>query len=83
MIRTDDSAAGASNWRMVLAVDALLGIIVSLIGLVLFFLVSVAIGVAAVVLGAVYVALVGARARRWARLRRTGTVPGRSASEPR
>jgi len=54
MPRTDDSAAYAGNWRAVLAFDAVLGVV----------------GILVVAVGAAYTALVGARARRWARLRR-------------
>ncbi|MDQ6615601.1 MAG: hypothetical protein M3083_12875 [Actinomycetota bacterium] len=72
MPRTDDSTAHASNWRVVLAADALLGILVSCAGVVLVFAVSRAVGIAVVAVGAGYAALVGARARRWSRLRRSG-----------
>jgi hypothetical protein len=70
MPRTDDSAAYASNWRSVLAFDALIGVATSLAGLVIAVTVSVVVGMLVVALGAAYTALVGARARRWARLRR-------------
>jgi hypothetical protein len=70
MVRTDDSAALAPNWRRVLVVDAALGVIVSVAGVVLALLVSVAVGFLVVAVGAAYTALVGSRARRWARLRR-------------
>ena len=70
MVRLDDSAAFASNWRVVLAMDAALGAIVSLIGVVVAVAVSVPIGIVMVVAGAAYLALVGVRARRWQRMRR-------------
>jgi hypothetical protein len=72
MPRTDDSAAYASNWRAVLALDALIGVVTSLVGLVITLAVSAVVGILVVALGAAYTALVGARARRWARMRREG-----------
>jgi hypothetical protein len=70
MTRTDDSAAQAPNWRTVLVVDAALGVVISIGGVVLAVVVNVIVGFLVVALGAAYTALVGARARRWARLRR-------------
>jgi len=70
MPRTDDSAAYAGNWRAVLAFDAVVGVVTSLAGLVLALAVSAVVGILVVAVGAAYTALVGARARRWARLRR-------------
>jgi hypothetical protein len=70
MPRTDDSAALAANWRTVLVADAALGVIASLVGVVLILAVTVVGGVLLVAAGAWYSALVGLRARRWARLRR-------------
>jgi hypothetical protein len=70
MRRTDDSAAYADNWRAVLAFDAVLGVVTSLAGLVITLAVSAVVGILVVAVGATYTALVGARARRWARLRR-------------
>jgi hypothetical protein len=70
MPRTDDSAAYAANWRAVLAFDAGLGVAVSIGGLVIALLLSVVVGMLVVAVGAAYSALVGARARRWVRLRR-------------
>ena len=69
--RTDDSTAHASNWRVVLGVDAVLGILVSLAGVAVAVWGNAAVGAAVAALGAGYVALVGARARRWSRLRRS------------
>ena len=70
MPRTDDSAAYAGNWRAVLAFDAVLGVLTSIAGFVIALAVSAVVGILVVALGAAYTALVGARARRWARLRR-------------
>ena len=70
MPRTDDSAAYAGNWRAVLAFDAILGVVTSVAGLVIGLAVSTVVGILVVAVGAAYSALVGARARRWARLRR-------------
>ncbi len=69
-MRTDDSAARAPNWKTVLAVDAAVGVIVSVAGVVLALVVNAAVGVVVIALGAAYSALVGSRARRWARIRR-------------
>ncbi len=68
----DDTAAYATNWRVVLAADALLGVGVFVAGAVIWFLVSAAVGLVVVALGAGYGAMVGVRARRWSRLRRSG-----------
>ncbi|HSS11492.1 MAG TPA: hypothetical protein VLL25_16525 [Acidimicrobiales bacterium] len=70
MSRTDDSAAYAANWRVVLAFDATLGVAVSVAGLVIALAASVIVGMLVVAVGAAYCALLGARARRWIRLRR-------------
>jgi hypothetical protein len=70
MPRRDDSAAYASNWRVVLALDAIIGVVTSVAGLVIALTVSLVVGMLLVALGAAYTALVGTRARRWARLRR-------------
>jgi hypothetical protein len=69
MRRTDDSTAHAANWRTVLAVDAGLGVLVVVVGVALLLLATAVVGAALVVLGTAYAALVGARARRWSRLR--------------
>jgi hypothetical protein len=71
MLRTDDSAAHASNWKVVLAVDASLGIVISVVGVALCFLYRAAVGLSFIALGSGYTATVGARARRWAQLRRS------------
>jgi hypothetical protein len=70
MLRTDDSAAYASNWRAVLAVDGAIGVIISLVGVVLALLLAAVVGLLVIALGAAYAALVVTRARRWSRLRR-------------
>jgi len=72
MLRGDDSAAFASNWRTVLAADALVGVLVALGGLALLLDYNVGLGAAVIAVGVIYVILVAARARRWSRLRRTG-----------
>jgi mannose/fructose/N-acetylgalactosamine-specific phosphotransferase system component IID len=72
MPRTDDSAAYAANWRTVLAVDAALGVVLSLAGAAVGVLVNFVLGLTLVVAGAAYTALVGVRARRWSRLRQSG-----------
>lgn len=66
----DDSAAYASNWRVVLAADAAIGAAVSLAGVALIFAVNLALGASVITIGAMYAAAVGVRARRWSRLRR-------------
>lgn len=70
MARTDDTTAYAANWRMVLAADAALGLIVSIAGVVVAVIASLVAGLALIGAGALYSALVAVRARRWARLRR-------------
>jgi hypothetical protein len=70
MPRTDDSAALASNWRTVLAVDGSVGLAVAIGGVVLAVVFNLLVGTMVVALGAAYLALVASRARRWVRLRR-------------
>jgi hypothetical protein len=70
MPRTDDSAAFASNWRTVLAVDGSVGLTVVIGGAALAVIANLLVGTMVVALGAAYLALVGSRARRWVRLRR-------------
>lgn len=60
-----DSAAYASNWRRVLLVDVLVGLVPIAIGLVL----RNALGAVVVVGGLVYLGLIGRRCVRWRRLR--------------
>ncbi len=62
-------AVFASNWRTILAVDALAGVIVALIGVALLVWVSPWLGWPAIIVGAVYVAFVGRRALQWRFLR--------------
>ncbi len=70
-----DEAAFAANWRTVLAVDAGLGVAVTVAGIALALVVQVALGAVLAAAGVVYVALVARRARRWRRLR--GQAGGR------
>jgi hypothetical protein len=70
MPRTDDSAAHAANWRTLLIVDACLGLVVVIAGAAMAVAVNVVVGTLFVAVGALYVSLVAARARRWNRLRR-------------
>jgi len=74
MARTDDKTAFASNWRTVLAFDAGLGVLVVLAGVATVFAVNVPFGMVMIVVGTVYVAFVGSRARRWLRLRREANL---------
>ena len=62
-------AAYASNWRTVLAVDAAMGAIVALAGVVAIAVWNLYLGVALTGLGLFYVAMVVRRGRTWARLR--------------
>ena len=75
MRRSDDSAAFAVNWRMVLAVDALLGVVALVVGAWFWVAGSVLVGAVLGVAGGVYVALVARRASRWRRLRREAGLP--------
>jgi hypothetical protein len=68
--RTDHPAAFAANWRTVLLVDAAVGLVAVVAGVVLVLAVTVVGGLALTVAGAGYASLVAVRARRWARLRR-------------
>lgn len=65
----DDSAAFAANWRIVLAVDMAMGVIVLLGGLVLGFSTS-GWGWLLAAVGAVYVFFAGGRIAKWRRMRR-------------
>jgi hypothetical protein len=62
-------AAYASNWRTVLAVDAAMGAVVALAGVVLIAVWNFFVGVALTGLGLFYIAMVVRRGRTWARLR--------------
>lgn len=72
MRASDDSAAFAVNWRTVLVVDALVGVLMAVVGVAAYFLWNIGVGLALMIVGAVYVVLVANRARRWSRLRRSG-----------
>ena len=63
-------AAYAVNWRTVLVVDALMGVIVAAGGVVALATWSVPVGIVLTGLGALYVVLVARRARQWQHLRR-------------
>lgn len=67
--RGDDSAAFASNWRSLLAVDAGLALLATVVGVVLLIR-GQAWGAVPFVAGLVYGFFVGGRAARWSRLRR-------------
>ena len=69
-VRNDD-AAYASNWRTVLAVDAALGAVLAALGVLAALLVDPVAGVVLAAVAVGYLAAVGARARRWSRLRRS------------
>lgn len=62
---TDDNAAYAANWKTILAVDAGIGWVFVVIGLVL----GNALGLVLVGAGAAYLVIGFRRARRWKRLR--------------
>jgi len=64
-----DRAATASNWRQVLLVDSLFGLIVLLAGVVVAAVVWPPAGGVLVVLGGAYLGVGAARWRRWIRLR--------------
>jgi hypothetical protein len=64
----DDTAAFARNWRTVLLVDALIGLAVTVAGVVAG-LAGSAVWFAVAVLGALYVGAVARRYGRWRRLR--------------
>ena len=70
MPRYDDSAAYASNWRVVLLADGGLGLAMALVGLVILATVHVVMGAMLASAGTVYIFPVVRRARRWAVLRR-------------
>jgi hypothetical protein len=70
MPKLDDSAAYAANWRSVLAVDAGMGVVLLVVGVVVMATVHVVVGGFLGALGASYVLLVLRRARRWSALRR-------------
>lgn len=65
----NDTAAYAANWRQVLAVDAGLGVVAVVVGVVVIAVASPIAGAVIVAIGLLYLAMVVLRARRWARLR--------------
>jgi hypothetical protein len=65
----DDLAAYAANWRTILVFDAAIGLLVMAAGVALVATGSRVVGVVMAAAGVGYTALVGARARRWHRLR--------------
>jgi len=68
--RLDDSAAYASNWRVVLLADAGLGLAMAVVGLVILATVHVVVGAMLASAGVVYLIPVARRARSWSALRR-------------
>lgn len=62
---TDDTAAYADNWRTILLVDAVIGWVLVVVGLVL----ANALGLVLLGAGAAYLILGLRRGRRWKRLR--------------
>jgi hypothetical protein len=63
-------AAYAVNWRMVLAVDAAMGAIVVVAGLIALIVWNFFLGAFLMLVGCLYVAMVVRRGERWRRLRR-------------
>lgn len=70
MPRLDDSAAYASNWKVVLLADAGLGLLIAGIGLAILATVHLVVGGMLASAGFVYLIPVARRARQWAALRR-------------
>lgn len=70
MPRLDDSAAYASNWKVVLLFDVGVGLAIATVGLVVLALVHVVVGAMLAAAGFAYLIPVGRRARHWAHLRR-------------
>lgn len=70
MPRLDDSAAYASNWKVVLLVDAGMALAVVGVGLAILATVHVVVGAMLASAGLVYLIPVARRARHWAALRR-------------
>jgi hypothetical protein len=67
--RPGPRAAYAVNWKVVLFVDALMGLVVVAGGLVALVLWNFWLGAFLVLAGCLYVAMVGRRADQWRRLR--------------
>jgi len=63
-------AAYAVNWRMVLAVDAAMGVVVVVAGLIALVVWNFYLGAFLMLVGCLYVAMVVRRGERWRRLRR-------------
>jgi len=63
-------AAYAVNWRVVLFVDALMGLAVVVAGLIALVVWNFWVGAFLMLCGCAYVAMVGRRADQWRRLRR-------------
>ena len=70
MPRLDDSAAYASNWKVVLLADAGMALAVVAVGLAVLATVHVVVGAMVASAGLVYLIPVARRARHWAALRR-------------
>jgi hypothetical protein len=64
------TTAYAVNWKTVLAVDAAMGVVVAVAGVVALVVWNFALGVFLTGLGCFYVAMVARRARGWQHLRR-------------
>jgi hypothetical protein len=69
----DDSAAFASNWRTILAVDMAMGIIVLVVGLVVIVSGS-GWGWLMAGVGSLYVFFAGGRVSKWRRMRRDAGI---------
>ena len=69
MSNRGDQTAYASNWKTVLAADALVGVLPIVVGVILVVQGSVVWGPLLGVVGAAYLVLVARRALRWKRLR--------------
>lgn len=67
----NDEAAYAANWKTVILVDAALGWVAVIVGLVL----ANVVGVVLAALGAAYLVAVWRRLRRWRRLRVARGLP--------
>jgi hypothetical protein len=67
-------AAFAVNWRVVLAVDAAMGLAVALAGLVAMIVWIFWVGALLALVGCLYVGMVARRADHWRRLRRDASL---------
>lgn len=77
-----DRAAFAANWRQILVVDVMVGVLVNTVGIVVLFLVSPVVGAVIAAAGSGYLLLGLARWRRWARLRADAGLDDPGASPP-